>query len=143
MRSNTQTNMEDTTPHPQIIPQSTEPATYGHVAEVTPKMPTPPAVPHKKFMLPKWAIGAIGVFLLLLVLMVATSSREGSATVTPTPTPTATASAVVNRTLSSFATESAFTKFEADLDALSKGIQNTQVQNQQLLPPRLELPLGF
>jgi hypothetical protein len=134
-------------PHPPIIPQAEVPPVYGPVDQ-PPKIPTNPApIPHHVSPLsriPKWAYIAGGVFVLLLIIMVATAGRGNTQVETePTPTPTATASAVSNRTLSPIASQAAFTKFEADLDALTRGLQNVQVQNQQLLPPRLDLPLGF
>jgi hypothetical protein len=134
-------------PHPPILPQAETPAVYGPVDQ-PPKWPTNPApVPSSQSPLhtiPKWVWAAVGIFVFLMILLVATSQRGNTPTQTgPTPTPTATASAVSNRVLTSIASQSAFTKFEADLDALNRGIQNTQVQNQQLLPPRLDLPLGF
>lgn len=70
--------------------------------------------------------------------------RNTSTVITPTATPTAMAtSSAINRQFSQIATESAFVQFEADLDTLTKGIQSVQIQHQQLLPPKLDLPLGF
>jgi hypothetical protein len=149
MRLNMPTDMTDIPePHPPIIPPSQNPPVYGPVDQppTFPQQPAtpPPPVAHKKPIIPLWAFVAGAIFIVLLVAMVAFNGTSGGATqITPSPTPTATASAVSNRVLTSIASESAFTKFEADLDALGKGIQNAQVQNQQLLPPRLELPLGF
>ncbi len=129
------------------MPPSETPATYGPVGENA-NVPPPPAPPAptapKKAKIPLWAF-ITGAVLLVLVVGVALlgGNNSGSSDLGPTPTPTATASATSSRVLSSIATQSAFLKFETDLDALTRGIQNTQIQNQQLLPPRLELPLGF
>ena len=139
--------MDDTT-HPPIMPPSETPPVYGPVREapdmpvaVAPRM-TPPST-FKKLALPPWAI-IVGVIAILVLGVILFAGRSTPASpVESTPTPTATPSASFNRVLSAIATESAFIKFEADLEALSRGIQNTQIQNQQLIPPRLYLPLGF
>lgn len=138
----------DNTPQPPIMPPAETPPVYGPVREA-PDMP-PPEPPGstlptaaKKFHLPRWAPIAGVAFVLILGLVWFANRRAPAQVVAPTPTPTATQSAISNRALAPLATESAFLKFESDLEALSRGIQNTQVQNQQLVPPRLDLPLGF
>lgn len=139
--------MDDTQlPHPPIMPQASEPPTYGPVGSVEPPVapnPPPPVTTPKKFKLPPWAIIAGIVLILVIGSILFATSQTPTATVETTPTPTATASAISNRVLSPIATQSAFLKFETDLDTLTRGIQNTQIQNQQLLPPRIDLPLGF
>ncbi len=130
--------------HPEIIPQAPEAATYATVGEpVTPKIPTPTPTAEPKKKLPLWII-VVGVILVIVIIsLFFAAGQTSTSTVEPTPTPTATASATSSRVPSAIASQSAFIKFESDLDALTRGIQNTQIQNQQLLPPRLELPLGF
>lgn len=132
--------------HPPIMPQTDTPVSYGPVTEpVATQSATPPPLPqtHKKIPFMPMVI-ILGVVAIIVVgSMVFTASEQVQQTPTVTPTPTATSSAVSNRTLTAVATESAFVSFEGKLDELTRGIQNTQVQNQQLLPPRIELPLGF
>lgn len=140
-------SMDNTTvPSPPIMPQASQAPTYGPVGGIVPSpAPTtpPPVAAPKKLKIPPWAIIA-GIVLTLLIgsVLFATKQTE-SETVETTPTPTATASAISNRVLSPIATQSAFVKFESDLDTLTRGIQNTQIQNQALLPPRLDMSLGF
>jgi hypothetical protein len=141
--------MEDTTvPHPPIMPQATEQAAYGSVGDhmVTPKIPTTPtpANPMKKSPIQPWMI-IVGVILFIAIfsMLFFQANLTPTETTTQAPTPTATASAISNRTLTPLATQSAFIKFETDLDTLTRGVQNMQIQNQQLLPPRIDLPLGF
>jgi hypothetical protein len=134
-------------PHPPIMPQADTPVSHGPVTEpqaAQPTTPTPVAtLVHKKLPFMPIAI-ILGVVAIIVVgFMVFTASEQVQQTPTVTPTPTATSSTVSNRTLTAIATESAFVSFEGKLDELTRGIQNTQVQNQQLLPPRIELPLGF
>ena len=125
------------TPNPPIVPQVETPATYGPVPEQTESIP-----PKKK--IPRLALVSVSVLILSLVALVIFQKNNASQlSLSPTPTPVATISATPTRVLNAIATQSAFTKFETDVDALTRGIANTQTQNQQLLPPRLELPLGF
>jgi hypothetical protein len=142
--------MEYTTvPHPPIMPQSTEQAAYGSVGDhvVTPKIPTTPAPAPgatKKSPIQPWmVIAGIILFIGIFSLLFLQANQTSTTTTTQVPTPTATASAISNRTLTPLATQSAFIKFESDLDTLTRGVQNMQIQNQQLLPPRIDLPLGF
>jgi hypothetical protein len=133
-------------PQPPIMPQADIPQSHGPVIEpaaVQATAPPPLPVAHKKLPFMPIAI-IVGVVIILVVgSMFFATPQQVQQTPTVTPTPTATASAVSNRTLTPIATESAFVAFEGKLDELTRGIQNTQVQNQQLLPPRIELPLGF
>lgn len=129
----------ETTTTPAIIPQTDSPPVETPIV-----MPTPPAEPPKQQRhISTWivAMGIVIVILTTITWFARTRSQMIDSTVTPTPT--ATSSAMSNRMLAPIATESAFIKFEADLEALTQGIQNTQIQNQQLLPPRIDLPLGF
>lgn len=122
------------------MPQAETPPTYGPVTPIE----SGPTVAPKKPKIPLWAFISAGLFAVLLVALIVLGGDNASySDVEPTPTPGATVSATPTRVLSAIATQSAFTKFETDLDSLARGIQNTQTQNQQLLPPRLELPLGF
>lgn len=88
----------------------------------------------------------MGVIALVIVSISVFFGAKQTAQVATTPTPTpsvATGSATNNGVLSAIATESAFLKFEVDLDTLTRATANTQIQNSQLLPPRIDLPLGF
>lgn len=104
---------------------------------------TPVEPPKQQRNVSVWIVAMGIVIVILTIIAWFARTRSQSPDTTVTPTPTATASATTNRVLSAIATQSAFIKFEADLTALTQGIQNTQIQNQQLLPPRLDLPLGF
>lgn len=122
------------------MPQAAGPSESAEPA-VSPENPTVP--PKKRNFLPWIIIGGVVILLFFISIFFGTrQSRQESQAPTPTPS-IATGSAISNRVLSAIATESSFMKFEADLDALTRATANTQIQNSQLLPPRIDLPLGF
>lgn len=134
MQINTDTN-------PPILPQNATPPVTEQALPSTPLSAA--LVPQKKWKLVWWLVPiGIIVFLAAGSMLVRTTKKviEQRTTITPTPT---SAVYVVNRELSNIATESAFLKFETDLASLTLGVRNVQIQNQQLLPPRMDLPLGF
>lgn len=139
-----------TIPTPSIMPQATQPPTYGPVgkpnepSELAPRVnDSPVSEEGKKRRVALGIIIAVILILLAVGITLLKGNRTSFESIAPTPTPTATQSAVTNRLLNPVASQSAFIKFETDLDSLTRGMQNMHIQNQQLLPPRLELPLGF
>lgn len=134
--------------NPQILPQTPVVQAPPPANPMVPQQPvnpqTPPPAPHKRSLIP-WVILVVVLLTLLIGSRLFTAPKEEvQVKASPTPTPTTAAlTSSTGRTLSPIASHSAFIEFEASLEELSRGIQNTQVQNQQLLPPRLDLPLGF
>ncbi len=129
---------------PPILPQAERPI------EQPPDVPVQPATPlvvHPSDRSKKrtFAILAVVVIMVIAVFgsMALTRQQSGGTQTTPTPTPVSTQSAESTRPLSSIATESAFLEFEKASDELVRGIQNAQILNQAILPPTLDLPLGF
>ena len=126
-------------PAPQILDQLTP--------EVAPEMPTtqtpiPVQSPRKKNILP------FVIFLIIIVVILGVSAKVKTATQTGTlpstsVTPTPTGLPISTRVLSPFATDSAFLQFEASVDAFPKIIQGAVLQDPTVLPPVLQLPLGF
>lgn len=122
---------------PQIIAKTTEPVSYGPVG------PSPAMPPQGKKKFPLWII-AISIVVLIVIIL---ASLQRNVTQTPSTdspgTPTPTLVPAVTRPLSAIATTSAFLEFEQQLDTVTRGIQNAPIDNQSLLPPRIDLPLGF
>lgn len=123
---------------PPIMPKAPEPVNYGPVGQAPVATP-PPA--KKKF--PLWIIIAAVIFTVLIVFIAFKRSANTPTSVAPQPTPTPTNIPQVERPLSAVATSAAFVEFETQLDVVTRGIQNAPIDNQSLLPPRLDLPLGF
>lgn len=128
------------TPSPGILPQAAEP-------EMTPEMPMQPTLPNPPRNLSKTVLPivmvAIVVLIILLISTRGTAPAKSNPTATTSSSPTPSGVAASNRTLSPFATESAFMQFESSVDALPKVIQGAVLQDQTVLPPVIDLPLGF
>lgn len=126
-------------PSPEIIPQASAPPNFGPVREATPQSPL-----IKKQTIPPFFI-LLGVCIVIVVGSILFASQQRINTkpaVTPTPTnvPLSPTSSMV---LTPIATESAFINFEAEIDKLPSTIQGAALQDQTILPPVLDLPLGF
>lgn len=129
------------TPDPPIMPQAPNAAQPDQAA---PTSGVPPV--RTKAFPPKAGIAvAVGIVLLIIIAVVIAgrSGGGGSLPAKTTPTPTPASVPVVHRILSAAASESAFLQFEGDLATIATAAAAVQVQNQQLLPPRIELELGF
>lgn len=126
---------------PPILPQSES----GLIPEPASPVTAPANQSSRKPT--KRAIIIAAIVIILVISVVGALSLSGGSSSGPgnqlTPTPTASPSADSTRPLSAIATESAFLEFEKASDELVRGIQNAPIQNQELLPPRLDLPLGF
>jgi hypothetical protein len=130
---------EQEVPTPAILPPSAEPPNYGPVrtapaAAVSPKSPVkiPPAA----------IIGGVLVVMIIGSILFATS-RKPPVTIAPTPTPTNTPEPTPVRILSPFATQSAFLQFETAVTSLPDTIQGAAIDDPSIVPPVLDLPLGF
>lgn len=138
--------MEETaTPQPTILPPQETPEMYGVPAEVGPVQA--PASSSVSQLLKKF-IPFIAIFgILLIILVVSSVFMKQSPAVIPvisiTPTPSGTTEAISSRTISYFATGSAFMQYDASVEDLPKKIQEAVVQDPTALPPILDLPLGF
>ncbi len=136
--------MQTDTALPSILPPTGNPLAAEPIA-ASPQAAAPPPV--KKPVLTKKMIliAAVGVIIVVALFgsMFLVGQQSTNVPTAPTPTPVATQSADSTRPLSSIATESAFLEFEKASDDLVRGIQNAQIVNQAILPPTLDLPLGF
>lgn len=134
--------MQTDTQTPPILPQSPNGMIPEPAPAAAPGATVSPDTAARKRVVLIIAVIVIGVLGVMGVLM---GGRAPGARVDEqaVPTPTATQSAESTRPLSAIATQSAFLEFETAADELTRGIQNAPIQNQELLPPRLDLPLGF
>ncbi len=129
---------------PEILPPQETPEMYGPVNE-----PSAPAVtkPNPLDMVKKFT-PFIAIFFVLLIVLIVSSMVSKPGQITPptqiiTPTPTGSSTVVSTRSLSFFATESAFMQFDAAIEKLPRDIQGAVLQDPTALPPVLDLPLGF
>lgn len=129
------------TTDPPIIPPASTPPDYGVHAPVPVVAPPVSHVKKKTPLLPVFAAGIAGIVFLMFLFI--GRSKNNSTGIVPALTPTPTDVPVVSRPLSAMATTSAFLEFELQLDTVTRGIQNAPIDNQSLLPPRIDLPLGF
>jgi hypothetical protein len=130
--------MEESLPNPPILPQSPNPPVYGPVMSKE-----TPATPHSLFTHPYIIIGIVVVVLIAGSFLFATTKHKVAPVVTISPTPTETPVPTPIRTLTAFATGSAFLNFEKSTVALPGIIQNATLDDQTIAPPVLDLPLGF
>jgi hypothetical protein len=133
-------------PTPPILPQAATPPNYGtvHEPQVTPSAVQPPVPPsHPKKVPPLLIVGAV-LFVIIFGSLLFASQRKPAVTATPTPTPAvSTPTPTSTRALTSFATQSAFIQFESSVDAFPGIIQGAAIQDPTIVPPVLDLPLGF
>lgn len=129
---------------PEILPPQETPEMYGPVNE-----PSAPVVTKPNPMdLVKKFTPFIAIFFVLLIVLTVSSMVSKPGQITPpaqviTPTPTGVSTVVSTRSLSFFATESAFMQFDAAIEKLPRDIQGAVLQDPTALPPVLDLPLGF
>lgn len=131
---------------PEILPPQETPEIYGPVDEgqSAPAQATKasPIDSVKKFI-PYIAL----FFILLIILAVSSMVAKPPSVETPnqvlTPTPTGSSTVISTRSLTFFATESAFMQFDAIIEKLPRDIQGAVLQDPTALPPVLDLPLGF
>jgi hypothetical protein len=135
---------QPTVPPPEILPQASQPANYGVVQPPATAANTPPV---KKPFLPNIPpLVYIGVVLFAIVFgsLIFASQRKPNVTVAPTPTPgAATPTPTSTRALTTFATQSAFMQYETTINGLPGIIQGAALQDPTIVPPVLDLPLGF
>ncbi len=129
---------------PEALPQSATPE-FKPEMPVQPQPQVSPVTARKPPIKILLAIVFIVIVTLVIVLMgsrrMTTGPIDPGITISVTPTPTGVA--ISNRQLSPFATESAFMQFESSVESLPKIIQNAVLQDPTVLPPVLDLPLGF
>ena len=132
---------EPTSPVPEIMPQAPVVANYGPIRETTTATPTPSSAPKK---IPPLLIigGVISIFLIGSFIFAVQNKSTETPTTTPTPS-VATPTPTSTRQLNSFATQSAFIKFEEAVTQLPSIIQGAAIQDPTLGPPVLDLKLGF
>lgn len=131
---------------PEILPPQETPEMYGPVDEGQ-KAPAPVAKANPMDIVKKFT-PFIALFFILLIILVVSSMMAKPVPVTVpthvlTPTPTAGSTVISTRSLSFFATESAFLQFDAIIEKLPRDIQGAVLQDPTVLPPVLDLPLGF
>lgn len=129
----------NTVPSPEILPQATNTANYGAVQETAVR--TMPSA--KKGIPPLFIIaGVVAVIVIGSLLFASGKNQTTSADITPTPlAPTPTNVSAQNVT--PIATQSAFMQFETTINNLPGIIQGAALQDPSILPPVLDLPLGF
>ena len=79
----------------------------------------------------------LGIAFALKIAGTKKNKPETAVTITPRPTPTP------ERLLSPVATQSAFLALSGHVASLSAGINNFVLDDPQLTPPLIDLPLGF
>lgn len=110
-----------------------------------PEMPVAPVYENKKMNIPKPMIA----LLILVVLAFAATflfvklTAKPAIVVAPSPTIAARPTPTPERLLSPVATQSALLALDAHVASLSAGINNFILDDPQLTPPVIELPLGF
>lgn len=130
---------ETTPPSPQILPQvETTPE-----IESTSALAPMPVKPRKNILIIIIVVVVIVLLILLAASVKTTTSEPSGSTARTSSTPTPTGVAVSTRALTTFATESAFLKFETTAEGLPKLISGAVLQDPTILPPVLDLPLGF
>lgn len=131
--------MEDIqTPEPQIVPPN---PLVPDTAPAPTSVP-PPVKKQSKFLAVFIGIAAFS-FILAAVSLLFRQAGGAPISVDTTPTPTNPPTVTQFRRLTPFATESAFLKFETTIESLPGVIQGAAVQDTTILPPILELKLGF
>lgn len=130
--------MDESLPNPPILPQSPNPPIYGPVLSKDAPAPHPSASIH-----PYIIIGIVAIVLIVGSFLFGSAGHKATPAATIAPTPTETPTPTPMRTLTSFATGSAFLTFEKSTSALPDMIQNATLNDQTLAPPVLDLPLGF
>ena len=130
---------------PNILPPQETPEIHGPVSD--PMRPLPESKPSIASLLKKF-LPFIVIFCILLVILVVSNAATqtistGQTEQSSTPTPTTESRIYSSKTLSSFASQSAFMKFDAEVEALPNIIQGAVLQDASVLPPIIELPLGF
>jgi hypothetical protein len=131
---------------PEILPPQETPEMYGPVDEGQPAA-APMAKANPMDIVKKFTPFIAIFFILLIILVVSSLVAKPTPVTTPaqvvTPTPTAGSTVISTRSLSFFATESAFIQFDAIIEKLPRDIQGAVLQDPTALPPVLDLPLGF
>ena len=123
-------------PTPAILPPTNAPPVYGPVY-------SPGKTPKGNVSIPPKFL-VIGILIIVIIGSILFAvSRQKPAPVVVAPTPTATPTPTPIRILSSFATQSAFLQFEQSVNALPATISGTNVSDQTLAPPSVDLSLGF
>ena len=140
--------MDIETPNPPILPQTEAPPPVNTPVEPAPAIQQPVSALPKQNLWPnlnrKTIIIAVAfVVVVIVVLWLLEANKPAPAPAGPAPTATPTATPTLPPSLSSFATGSAFMKFETDVTGLPTTIQNAVLLDQTLSPPQLTLPLGF
>jgi hypothetical protein len=134
---------QHTLPAPDILPPSNQPPNYGPVHTPVSQQAAPPH-PIKNRKIPPifFIIGVL--FVIIFGSLLFATQQNGGTQQGPTPTPISpTPTPVPIRGLTPYATESAFMKFESTIDALPGVIQGAAIQDPTIVPPVLDLPLGF
>lgn len=129
-------------PQPTILPPQNTSPVYGVPVESPPIERPSPIGMFKKFV-PLVAIFGILLIILVVSSLVVKQVAPPTPTIDTTPTPSRTTEIISSRALSYFATDSAFMKFDAAVEQLPKTIQGAVVQDPSVLPPMLDLSLGF
>jgi hypothetical protein len=132
--------METFSPNPPIMPPSSNPPMYGPIRE--------------KDSQPSSHVNRISltspVMLIFVVIVILTggfflfTSKKPVQPITTVPlSPTVTPLPTSTRSLSSFASQSAFLMTEQNIQQLPSAIQNAILDDATVNPPVLDLPLGF
>lgn len=141
--------MDEQQPQPNLTP-SMPSQPVQPVAPALPSQPVPqPPSPAEAFakvgqQIPTWVIAAAAiVFGLLVLVAIAKFTQKPPVVTLPTPTPTVVITPTPIRTLSPFATTSAFMSLDAAIAAYATAVKGYNTNDPSLSPPVLDLNLGF
>ncbi|OGG11405.1 hypothetical protein A2Z00_00550 [Candidatus Gottesmanbacteria bacterium RBG_13_45_10] len=137
--------MDATTPQPDILPESHNPPNYGPVFSPPPSPPTAnqPQAESPKRTIPPWVVIICVIGFLIAGSTFFATSRRQQVVLPPSPTPTVTPTPTPIHPYSAIASQSAFMELDTAIASLSGAINAFNVQNPALVPPVLDLPLGF